>query len=317
MDAATQHAVVMRAEAQDGLITRPQALRLGMAHAGIQRHVAQGRWAVAGRGVYRIGGAPQSYEQSVRAATLSCPGSVACLRSAALLYRLPIDTFEEVEIAPARRTRARRGDGLIIWQVSGLDFVDRSRLKGIPATSISRTVLDLPAVVDPKVAAKILDHVLARRLATPEYLSGRLQASGARGAGREIVARLIAERQGRRHHPDSWYQARLAEIVRGLGLEGWAEEYEVVLPDGTRRRIDLAFFLIRLALEVVSYLHRSQPVDFSADQVRNNQLTTSGWWMLYLTTYDLERDPDRVGRQILDAVARLSAPGVARGVTTA
>lgn len=178
-------------------------------------------------------------------------------------------------------------------------------------------MLDLPAVVDQRVAAKILDHVLARRLATLDYLAGRLQATGARGPSGELVAQLIAERQGRRHHPDSWYQARLVEIVRGLGLEGWAEEYEVVLPDGTRRRIDLAFFLIRLAIDVASYLHHSQLVDWSADQIRNNQLSTSAWWLLYLATYDLEQDPDGVGRQILDAVARLSAPGVALSVTTA
>lgn len=295
---------------QHGLITRPQALARGMKSADIQRHVARGHWVVAGRGVYRVGGAPRTYEQSVQAATLAVRGSVACLRSAAWLYKLPIgldDDFEEIEIAIVQRTRERSIKHLTVFRVEALDLADRSRPLGVPATSISRTVLDLPEVLDQKVAGKVLDHVLARKRTTLDYLGKRLAALAAVGADRGLAAALLAERQGRRHHPDSWYQARLVELVRRLGLEGWLEEHEVVLPNGKRRRLDLAFVLLFLGIEVVSYLHHSQLVEWAADQARNNELVGLGWWILYITTYDIEHDPDGVAQQILAAVARLTA----------
>ncbi|HEU5003867.1 MAG TPA: hypothetical protein VFW71_13985 [Actinomycetota bacterium] len=172
-------------------------------------------------------------------------------------------------------------------------------------------MLDLPAVLVPQLAGKVTDHVPALRRTTLKYLAERLEAIGPNEAGREIAAQLIAERQGRKNHPDSWYQARLVDIVRQLALEGWVQEYEILLPDGTRRRIDLAFVLIRLAIEVVSYLHHSQLVDWSADQVRNNQLMRQHWWLLYITTYDIEHNPEAVWREILQTIEDLCARAVA------
>lgn len=279
-----------------------------MASSSFHRAMRRDHWDALEGGVYRLCGAPRTYEQKVMAATLAVRGSAACLRTAARILALPVEKFDGVEIAVAKDHRTL--DGVTVGRVPHLDPADRSRVTGIPVTSVARTVLDLPAVIGRAQAAKVLDHVLARRLTTLKFLAGRLEALGAKGACREIAAQLIAERQGVKNHPDSWYQARLIEIITALGLDGWVQEHEIELPDGTKRRIDLAFVLIRLAIEVVSYLHHSQLVDWSSDQARNNQLTRKRWWMLYLTTYDIEHNPEAVGQEILQTIADLAAAPV-------
>ncbi|HEU5003868.1 MAG TPA: type IV toxin-antitoxin system AbiEi family antitoxin domain-containing protein [Actinomycetota bacterium] len=130
MDKKIQTAILSRAELQHGLITRGQALERGLKSADIHRQVAKGRWETLGRGVYRIGGTPKTYEQSVKAVTFARSGAVAHLRTAARLYGLPIGEFEEVEIAIVRRTRARTVEGVTVRLLPRLDAVDRSRPSG-------------------------------------------------------------------------------------------------------------------------------------------------------------------------------------------
>ena len=58
------------AEKQFGLIARDQAVQTGMSERAIGRRLANGRWLQVLPGVYRLAGAPTSWEQSVKAATL-------------------------------------------------------------------------------------------------------------------------------------------------------------------------------------------------------------------------------------------------------
>jgi hypothetical protein len=60
-------------------VTREAALRAGMTPAMIKRRVAAGEWLVLGRSVYRVAGAPLTWEQGLLAACLLAGrGAVAC-----------------------------------------------------------------------------------------------------------------------------------------------------------------------------------------------------------------------------------------------
>jgi len=58
------------AEKQSGLICRDQAIRTGMSEPAIGRRLGAGRWRQVLPGVYRVAGAPASWERSLKAATL-------------------------------------------------------------------------------------------------------------------------------------------------------------------------------------------------------------------------------------------------------
>src|SRR5216684_2323436 len=73
------------AEKQSGLISRDQAIGTGMSERAIGRRLGGGRGRQVLPGVYRLAGAPASWEQSLKAADplrrrrlLSSPASIAC-----------------------------------------------------------------------------------------------------------------------------------------------------------------------------------------------------------------------------------------------
>jgi hypothetical protein len=77
------------ADTQYGLLSREQLCGLGVTKGMIQRRVAAGRWERMNPRVFRIAGAPESWRQSLRAATLGWGGgAVATQRSGAAMLRL-------------------------------------------------------------------------------------------------------------------------------------------------------------------------------------------------------------------------------------
>ena len=91
---------------QHGLITRAQAVAEGMSGAGCDRRVATGAWERMHRGVFRLAGAPRTWEQSLVAVCLAIPSSTASHRAAAALWALPgIDRRLEVTVLEFRRMR--------------------------------------------------------------------------------------------------------------------------------------------------------------------------------------------------------------------
>src|SRR5260370_6558054 len=77
------------AEKQFGLISRDQAIGTGMSERAIGGRLGAGRWRQVLPGVYRLAGAPASWEQSLKAATLwGGEGCVVSHRAAAALHGL-------------------------------------------------------------------------------------------------------------------------------------------------------------------------------------------------------------------------------------
>ena len=87
------------AEKQYGLIERQQALQAGVSPAGVSRRLASRRWLRVLPGVYRFAGAPTSWEQSLKAATLW--GGDRCVVShetAAALHGLTLFSGSRVHV---------------------------------------------------------------------------------------------------------------------------------------------------------------------------------------------------------------------------
>jgi hypothetical protein len=76
------------AAAQFGLISHAQAVACGMSPHAIHRRVAARRWDRVLPGVYRLVGAPSSWEQRLMAAVVWAPEAVVSHRGAAALWRL-------------------------------------------------------------------------------------------------------------------------------------------------------------------------------------------------------------------------------------
>src|SRR2546429_3416280 len=68
MDA--EHSVSLLAETQHGLITRRQALELGLSARAVDGRLASGQWEPVFRGVFRLAGTERTWRQRVEAGRL-------------------------------------------------------------------------------------------------------------------------------------------------------------------------------------------------------------------------------------------------------
>jgi len=129
-------------EKQFGLIEREQALKCGMSLAAVSRRLASGRWLKVLPRVYRLAGAPRSCEQSLKAVTLW--GGSRCVVShetAAALHGLSVTAPRRMHVqAPTQLQRAN-----VAAHRTRFGQLHTVTVKGIPTTSVTRTLVDLSA----------------------------------------------------------------------------------------------------------------------------------------------------------------------------
>jgi hypothetical protein len=210
---------------QGGVITRRQALAVGLPATTVESWVQTGRWTRLARGIYATSGGPPSREALLWAALLRAgPGAVLSHQTAAELCGLPPGGTPAIHVTvPARRNPARGGTmaGVVVHRSAragpGAGRVRPARASGRrpPHTRIDDTVIDLTQTSASFGEAFCwLGRAIARELTTPRRLS---QAAAARarlhwraeiGAALTALSTLTApatpavlSRPGRPHRP--------------------------------------------------------------------------------------------------------------------
>ena len=301
------------AEHHHGLVTRAFLVSHGWSAAALTRQVNRGALERTHQGVYRLPGSPRTFPQAVMSATLAVPHLVASHGTAATLLGLP-QGHERLEFSLVGLHRVAMAQARI-HRVASLEPVDRSRVRGIPTTSVTRTVIDLAQGLDREEQVALTDHVLAERRTRLAFLITRARALGTRGRSRagEYLA-LLHSYEGLDRVVDSEAQRLLSRIIAQYGLEAPEVEYEIELDNGEVRYADAAWPRYRLLAEVQSFRHHAGMEDFDRDQTRNNWLVVGGWRILSLTPHAIRTDPAEVARVIGQAIqaARDQAGSAAR-----
>jgi very-short-patch-repair endonuclease len=294
--------------AHDGLITRADALAIGLTPKQIEGRLDRREWESLFPKVYRATASQRSAHQTLRAACLAGgPGAVASHQSAAWLLGL----LARPPATPHITTRAgdrhgQRLPGVIVHRSTDLDRGQTKVTKGIPHTDALRTLVDLGATVSIDALTDAVDRALADRLVTIRRLArelDRVGRSGRRGAG--ALRRLLTDRGlvGAPH--PSVLESKTIRLFRRHHLP----EPKVELttgPDG-EYRIDFAYDLIRLAVEVDGYVWHFSPEHQQRDHARRNRLQAQGWHILVYTWRDVVDEPARVASEIAALYAKLSA----------
>src|SRR4051794_24507725 len=151
---AADHAIAALAASQYGVAERDQLRRLGLRDHEIDYRVEVGRLRVVHRGVYAVGHDRLAPEGRWLAAVLA-GGEEAVLshRSAARLWDL-IPHGGVIEVTAPTRKRVRAGIRYI--QASVASF-DRTVHRGIPCTTVARTLFDLGSI-DARRVPKALEQ---------------------------------------------------------------------------------------------------------------------------------------------------------------
>jgi very-short-patch-repair endonuclease len=273
-----------RARTQYGLITREQ---LGRSEDVIDRWVAGGRLERLHASVYRMAGAPASWEQEAMAAVLAS-GGVASHRTAARLWGM-YDT-DVVEVTVPRRRRCEQ-----VLTHRSTDLVPRhvTRRRGIPVTTPMRTLVDLGAVDRWAVGDALERAVIARvcSVVAVERTLDEVARRGRRGAG--VLRRVLDDRALGQARPDGLLEARFARVVREHGLPEPQFQHRI-----GRYRADFAYPDLRIAVEVDGFEVHGTPAALRADLERQNHLVALGWTVLRFTWRDVVRRPAWVAAQV-------------------
>ena len=207
-------AIAELAASQDGLVTTAQLRASGVSKWTQQRLVAEGRIHRIAPRVYALNGAANTHRQRLRAGLLALGDrSWVSYEAAAALHGLDRSDRCVVEFSIDRGRRL----GVLPFVVhtsTRLDPVDLVVIRGLRATSATRTIFDLAlgGAVPERIEAAI-DSAVRLQLSSPEALRRRL--TDLRGSGR-WGCRLVEDTltDGGR----TTVERRFLALVRELGL---------------------------------------------------------------------------------------------------
>ena len=243
---------------------------------------------------------PPTWEQSVLAAVLAGPpGTVASHRSAARLHGLRGCRSDLVEITCRRWRRAQRP--FVVHESLAHDGRDTVVVGGIPATDISRTIVDLGAVMYPDALGRALDEARRRGQVNLRAVERRLEERAARGRNGIVVVReLIDERQGRLL-TSTGFEDLLLQVIERHGLPRPELQWPVV-DRGFTAFLDFAYPSSLVAIEADSEEYHLDLETFHGDRARQNRVSLMGWTFLRYTGRHLRNEPQTVARQIATAL---------------
>ena len=287
---------------QHGVVSRTELLDAGVEPWEIKARLRSGGLLLEYRGVYRVGHRAPSREARYLAAVKACgPGAVLSGRAAAHLHGLIKGIAPPPEVTA--RTE-RRIEGILTQRSRTLDPRHVTESHAIPVTTVSRTLVDLAAVLPPEALARACHEAGILHHTTPAQveavLNRRPQSPGAAALRRVL-------------HGD--VHVTLSALERRFLVR--LEAAQLPLPQTNRpaggRRVDCRWAEQRLTVELDSYRYHRSRHAWEQDRRREREARARGDEFRRYTYGDVFEQP----RFMIGALRRLlrrssQAPRAAR-----
>lgn len=301
-EAETQ--VLSRALANGGVITRAEAIALGMNPRTIDRRIASGLFVSVGQGVMCLPGVLANELSALRAATAALD-AIASHESAGRLHGLDGLATSKISVSvPVRRSN--RFEGVIVHQTTDLTEEQITKVDGIPVTDMPRTIIDLAAVLAPSSLAVVTDQAVRMKVTSYDIVSERLEDLARQGKpGVTKLRKLLEPRLGGQYASDSTLETRLLRLLEEGGLPPPEAQYRPPWLRQVNGRVDLAYTAQRVIVEGDSLKWHGTPEAFQLDRRRDNLAQLAGWVILRFTWEDITERPSYV---VATVRAALSAP---------
>ena len=260
-----------------GLLPRFAARAAGIDWRLLLRRVRSGSLDELSPRVLRVAGIKPTDEQRVMAATLDVAGgAVASFETAAWLWRFPGFWLKHIEVT-ARRAQRRTSTLAFVHRPVLLREHHVTTVRGIPVTSVARTIFDLAGVIHPLRLTRLIDSVCTRSPAVLVQLHRLLPELAKQGRpGIRIMRELLQSRPVGVRVAPSGYQARFEEIMAEAGITGLRREVDVG-GHSWIGRVDYRCEVTGVLFEVDSALNHSSPTDLAADAERDAAALAAGF----------------------------------------
>ena len=286
---------------QHGIVTRAQLQGAGFSDDVIDQRIRTGHLKRVHRGIYLVGVVAPPYAREL-AACLACgPRAVLSHRSAAALWQIMkgrVRPVVEVTIPGGYRRRT----GLRVYRMGTLLPDEVTRLRGIPITTVARTLYDLAG----GLSRRPLERAVAEAIALGLTTVSEVQVMAARQARRRGARRLAAV-VGLGEPPRTRSEAE--DRFLGLVLQG-----EIQAPAVNSRvaghEIDFYWPRERLAVEVDGFAYHTSRRAFESDRRRDAELAARGVRVIRVTWRQINDEPGAVIRRLKGALTTVqNGPG--------
>jgi predicted transcriptional regulator of viral defense system len=263
--ATVEQRLARLADGAHGVVTRGRMAAAGISRAQIGQRVRSGALIRVHRGVYRVGHQAPSTEARYMAAVLACgEGALLSGRAAGHLLGLIKGRPPEPEVtAPVKRRVA----GLNVRRAGDL-AVDAIRWRGIPVTSVPRTLVDLAAELTVEELARACHEAGVRHRTTPRMVEAVLRRRPF-SAG---AAALRAVMSGDTPAVLSRLERGAVALVRDHGLP----PPPLVNRPAGGRRVDLRWPQQRLTVELDGYRFHNSRHSWEQDRRREREARARG-----------------------------------------
>jgi hypothetical protein len=267
------------------------------------KRVRAGRWEQVDVGVYRLAGAPRSWEARVLAPIISIGrGAIASHFAAASLHGIPGIGRGVPEISIPRGAEHRRGD-VRVHTSTDLDRCRRVLCSGVPTTDIERTLLDIGRKAGDMRLLRAIEWARRQGLTDWPTLISSLARHARRGRpGIRRMRRVIAANVERAEVTDSDFELLVLALLAEAGLPTPELHHKVYDGDRFVAEVDLALPRLRIAIELDGRVHLEESVR-ERDLPRQNDLVLLGWTVLRFSWRRFVDHPERIVAEIRAAIA--------------
>ncbi len=288
----TDRLLARLAERQHGVVARRKLFEHGIHRGEIDSRIERGQLHPVHRGVYAVGHRLLDVDGRRMAAVLACgPDAVLSHRSAGRLLGIvpPSDGLPEVTV-PSSRGRP----GVVVHRGS-LPADEVTEVRGIPVTSLARTLFDLAGSVSERELERAFHEAEVRRL-TGRISLPQMLVRYPRRRGAPAVRRLLAARE-----PEGVTRNDFEELfVAFLDRHGLPRPLlNATLPlRGRLLEPDCTWRDQRLLVELDGREVHGTDRAFEGDRLRDRVLLVEGWRSVRVTWRQLRDEPDEVAADL-------------------
>ncbi len=269
-----------------GLFTLKHALEAGLTRRQLYHRVNIGLYERVGESVFAIAGVPFTWERRARAA-LMVTSPLASISHRAAAHLLGFDGFGEcpIELLVPRGVSSNTALA-VVHSTTYLHRLDLISVRGFPATSGARTIVDLCASgADEDSLSAAIGSATRDGYTSVAFLRRRID--NMRGSGRAGIRVLDRTLEGPIAH--SHLERAFLKLVRAAGIR--VPETQVIF-DGERViRVDTLWRPEWVIVEVMGHRFHVTREQLQRDAQRRNELQEFGARVLEFTTVDVARRP--------------------------
>jgi Transcriptional regulator, AbiEi antitoxin len=263
-----------------GVVTRHELIRAGITPEEIRYRLARGGLIAIHRGVFRVGHAAPSLEARYVAAVKACePCSLLAGRAAAHLLHL---VRRPPSLPEVLTTHHRRPSGVTVTRCRRIDPRDRTSWRGVPVTTVPRTIIDLAAVIDPPDLARAFHEAAVRHRVKPEAVETILARRHNWPGARELQRVIRGDEPVSLGKLESSFIAAVGRARLPLP--------ETNVPAGAHR-VDCRWPDHRLTVELDSYRYHNTRRAFEHDRQREREARARGDEFRRYTWADVSEAP--------------------------